>query len=146
MVLKKVENLAGEFRSFINRGNVLEVAVGIIIGAAFGKIVSSLVADIIMPALGMMIGEIDLTKLQLVLRRAYTGEDGAEHASVVIRYGMFMQAALDFIIIAFSVFIALKVAALTRRKKEAAAAAAPLAPDPKEVLLAEIRDILKNGK
>ncbi|MEA4862304.1 MAG: large-conductance mechanosensitive channel protein MscL [Victivallaceae bacterium] len=142
-MFSKVEGLAGEFRKFINRGNVIDVAVGIIIGAAFSKIINSLVADVVMPALGMLVGEIDLTKLQMVLRRAYTAPDGSEHASVVIRYGMFMQAALDFLIIAFSLFIAIKIASGIQRKR---AAAAPPPPDKKEILLAEIRDLLKERK
>ncbi len=140
----KVEGLAGEFRKFIDRGNVIDVAVGIIIGAAFSKIINSLVADVAMPALGMLVGEIDLTKLQLVLRRAYTAPDGSEHGSVAIRYGMLMQAVLDFLIIAFSLFIAIKTASRLQRRR--AASAPPPAPDQKEVLLAEIRDLLKERK
>jgi large conductance mechanosensitive channel len=124
-----------EFRDFAVRGNVVDMAVGIIIGAAFGKIVSSLVSDVIMPPIGMIIGGVDFTGLQVTLKAA----EGAVPA-VTLKYGAFLQQVFDFTIVAFAMFALIK--GITQLKKREAAAA-PL-PTGQEVLLAEIRDILKS--
>lgn len=126
-----------EFREFAMKGNVVDMAVGIIIGAAFGKIVSSLVADIIMPPLGLLIGGVDFKALSVVLRAAE-----GNIPAVVLNYGMFLQTIFDFIIVAFAIFMAIKVMNKVRREKEAQPDAPP-APSKEEVLLSEIRDLLK---
>lgn len=127
-----------EFREFAMKGNVVDMAVGIIIGAAFGKIVSSLVADVIMPPLGLIIGGVDFKQFSLVLREA----EGSVPA-VVMNYGMFIQTVFDFVIVAFAIFMAIKVMNKVRREKEEATPAEPAAPSTEEVLLSEIRDLLK---
>ncbi|MBS0971513.1 large-conductance mechanosensitive channel protein MscL [Chimaeribacter arupi] len=126
-----------EFREFAMRGNVVDLAVGVIIGAAFGKIVSSLVSDIIMPPLGLLIGGIDFKQFELVLREA----QGAAPA-VVMKYGVFLQNVFDFIIIALAIFIAVKLMNRLRRKEEEKPAPAPK-QSAEEKLLVEIRDLLK---
>ena len=135
-----------EFKDFITRGNVLDMAVGIIIGGAFGKIVSSLVSDIIMPPIGMLIGGMNFSNLHVVLKQAHADEaTGKMIEAVTINYGNFLQTTIDFLIIAFSIFIAIKFMNKLRTKKEEAPAAPP-APSKEEVLLTEIRDILKEKK
>jgi large conductance mechanosensitive channel len=129
-----------EFKEFAVKGNVVDMAVGIIIGIAFGKIVSSLVGDVIMPPLGVLLSGVDLTTLAVTIKEA-TGELPA----VVIGYGTFVQTVIDFIIIAFVIFIAIKGINSLKRKQEEAPAAPP-EPSPEEVLLSEIRDILKERK
>jgi large conductance mechanosensitive channel len=132
--------LLKEFREFALRGNVVDMAVGIIIGAAFGKIVSSLVADVIMPPLGLIIGGVDFTSLAVTLRPA-----AEKAAAVTLNYGKFVQTVVDFTIIAFAIFIAIKAMNALKRKQEAAPAEPP--PPPKqEVLLGEIRDLLKDRR
>ncbi len=127
-----------EFREFAMRGNVVDLAVGVIIGAAFGKIVSSLVADIIMPPLGLLIGGIDFKQFAWTLRPAI-----GDTPAVVMHYGIFIQNVFDFVIVAFAIFMAIKlINKLNRKKKEEPKA--PPAPTKEEVLLAEIRDILKH--
>lgn len=126
-----------EFREFAMRGNVVDLAVGVIIGAAFGKIVSSLVADIIMPPLGLLIGGIDFKQFAVTLRDAQ-----GDVPAVVMHYGVFIQNVFDFIIVAFAIFMAIKLMNKLNRKKEEAPAAPP-APSKEEVLLSEIRDLLK---
>ncbi|WP_165463637.1 large-conductance mechanosensitive channel protein MscL [Atlantibacter sp.] len=127
-----------EFREFAMRGNVVDLAVGVIIGAAFGKIVSSLVADIIMPPLGLLIGGIDFKQFAWTLRPAV-----GDTPAVVMHYGIFIQNVFDFVIVAFAIFMAIKlINKLNRKKKEEPKA--PPAPTKEEVLLAEIRDILKH--
>lgn len=123
-----------EFKEFAVKGNMIDMAVGIIIGAAFGKIVSSLVADIIMPPLGILIGGIDFTGLAYTLKDA---ADGAE--AVTLNYGAFIQNVVDFIIVAFAIFIVVKMINSAKKKEEAR----PVAPPKQEVLLEEIRDLLK---
>ncbi len=123
-----------EFREFAMRGNVVDLAVGVIIGAAFGKIVSSLVADIIMPPLGLLIGGIDFKQFAVTLREA--------QGDIVMHYGVFIQNVFDFLIVAFAIFMAIKLINKLNRKKEEPAAATP-APTKEEVLLTEIRDLLK---
>ncbi len=132
-----------EFKEFAMRGNVVDMAIGIIIGAAFGKIVSSLVADVVMPPLGLLIGGVDFTSLKLTLKEAVVDASGAiTSEGVSINYGNFIQTTFDFIIIAFAIFMVVK-GMNSMKKKEEAAPAAPPAPSKEEVLLAEIRDLLK---
>ncbi|MCR8913541.1 large-conductance mechanosensitive channel protein MscL [Marinobacter sp. PJ-38] len=126
-----------EFKEFAVKGNVMDMAVGIIIGVAFGKIVSSFVADVMMPPIGLLIGGVDFSNLVITLKAA---EEGAE--AVALRYGVFIQAVFDFVIVAFAVFIAVR-ALNSMRKKEAETPAAPPAPSAQEQLLMEIRDLLK---
>ena len=127
-----------EFKEFIMRGNVVDMAVGIIIGAAFGKIVSSFVADVIMPPIGVLVGGVDFSNLAWTIKEAV-----GETPAVVISYGKFIQTVIDFIIIAFAIFMAIKAMNSLKRKEEAAPAAPP-APPAQEVLLTEIRDLLKH--
>jgi large conductance mechanosensitive channel len=127
-----------EFRDFAMRGNVVDMAVGIIIGGAFGKIVTSLVNDVIMPPIGMLLGQVDFKKLELTLKAPLA--DGTGGAA--IKYGMFINTVLDFVIVAFCIFMVIK-AMNAAKKKEAVAPAAPPAPPKQEVLLEEIRDLLK---
>jgi large conductance mechanosensitive channel len=129
--------LVDEFKTFAMKGNVVDMAVGIIIGAAFGKIVSSMVSDIIMPPLGLLIGGVNFTDLKVVLK-AVTDTAPA----VTWNYGNFLQVCFDFLIVAFAVFLLIK-AINTAKKKEEAPPAAPPAPPKQEVLLTEIRDLLK---
>lgn len=131
-----------EFREFAVKGNVVDMAVGVVIGAAFGKIVSSLVADLIMPPLGLVIGGINFTNLKLVLSEASEGKP-----AVTWNYGSFLQAILDFLIIAWAIFLLVKGVNRLRRKEEAAATPpAPAAPAPEIQLLTEIRDALKGTR
>jgi large conductance mechanosensitive channel len=138
--------LLSEFKAFAVKGNMIDMAVGIIIGAAFGKIVSSLVADVIMPPLGVLIGGVDFSRLSLTLREAIpaTETDVASEA-VVLRYGKFAQSIVDFTIVAFAIFLGVK--AINRmRRREAAAPSTPPSPTPEQILLAEIRDLLKDAR
>ena len=131
-----------EFKEFAMRGNVLDMAVGIIIGGAFGKIVSSFVSDIIMPPLGMLIGGINFTNLKIVLKHAVTEGGQVVTPEVSLNYGNFLQQTLDFLIIAFAIFLLVKgVNRLSRKKEEAPAEPAP--PPADIQLLTEIRDLLK---
>jgi len=127
-----------EFKQFAVKGNMIDMAVGIIIGAAFGKIVSSLVADVIMPPIGVLIGGVNFTALKLTLKPAE-----GDVAAVTLNYGNFVQVAIDFLIIAWAVFLMVK-AINTMKRKEEAAPAAPPAPSKEVVLLGEIRDLLKS--
>lgn len=124
-----------DFKQFAMRGNVVDMAVGIIIGAAFGKIVSSLVADVIMPPIGFLVGGVDFSGLKLTLKEA---ADGAE--AVTLNYGQFIQTVIDFTIVAFAIFMLIRV--LQKMKKETPPA--PPAVTAEETLLTEIRDILKS--
>jgi large conductance mechanosensitive channel len=126
-----------EFREFAVKGNVVDMAVGIIIGAAFGKIVSSFVGDVIMPPLGILIGGINFTDLAFILKDAV-----GETPAVTLNYGRFIQTLVDFTIVAFAIFIMVK-GINTMKKKAAEAPPVPPAPTREELLLAEIRDILK---
>jgi len=125
------------FREFAMRGNVVDLAVGVIIGAAFGKIVSSLVSDIIMPPLGLLIGGIDFKQFHLVLREAHDNIP-----AVVMNYGVFIQNIFDFIIVALAIFVAINLMNKMRRKEEEKPAAPPK-PSAEETLLTEIRDLIK---
>ncbi|MBN2432037.1 MAG: large-conductance mechanosensitive channel protein MscL [Acidobacteria bacterium] len=130
-----------EFKEFAMRGNVVDMAVGIIIGGAFGKIVSSFVADVIMPPLGLLIGGVDFSDLAVTLKEAV-----GETAAVTIGYGKFIQTVLDFVIIAFAIFLVIKGMNALKRKKEEAPAAAPPKPSKEEELLTDIRDLLKERR
>lgn len=133
-----------EFKEFAMRGNVLDLAVGVIIGAAFGKITTSLVADIITPPIGLLLGQVDFASLSITLKEAV-----GNVPAVKINYGKFIQTVIDFIIIAAAIFLMIKsvnkMKTIALRKEEEAVAEAP-APEPtkEEILLTEIRDILKN--
>ena len=129
--------MMSEFKDFAMKGNVVDMAVGIIIGAAFGKIVASFVNDVLMPPIGLAIGGVDFSKLTHVLQAA---GDGVEE--VAIRYGAFMQSIIDFLIIALAIFMAVKVMNKMQKEKEEAPAE-PEAPAEDIVLLGEIRDLLK---
>ncbi|MBC7915605.1 MAG: large-conductance mechanosensitive channel protein MscL [Pyrinomonadaceae bacterium] len=131
-----------EFKEFTIRGNVIDLAVGVIIGASFGKIVASLVDDIIMPALGYVIGGIDFADKKIVLKQADIANKVTE---VSIKYGNFLNTLLQFLIIAFCIFLIIKFLNSLKRKQEVVIAE-PLPPGKEEVLLAEIRDILKGQK
>ena len=134
-----------EFKEFAVKGNAVDMAVGVIIGGAFGKIVSSVVADVIMPPLGLLIGGVNFTDLKWVMKPAEV-VDGKEIAAVTLNYGNFLQATFDFLIIAFSIFMFIKLITKLTEKKKAETPAAPPAPpvlSKEEVLLTEIRDILK---
>ena len=132
--------LIQEFNSFAVRGNVIDMAVGIIIGAAFGKIVSSLVEDVIMPPIGLAIGGVDFSDLAVTMKAASGGVP-----AVMLKYGKFVQTVLDFSIIAFAIFVLVK-GVNTLKKKEEAAPSVPAGPSKEEILLSEIRDILKAKK
>ena len=126
-----------EFKTFAMRGNVVDLAVGIVVGAAFGKIVSSFVADVIMPPIGLIIGGVNFTKLTFTLKEA-----AGDAAAVTINYGNFFQTLFDFLIIAFAIFMVIKgMNSLTQKKEEAPAE--PPAPTREEILLTEIRDALQ---
>jgi large conductance mechanosensitive channel len=129
--------MLNEFKAFAVRGNVIDMAVGIIIGAAFTKIVSSFVADVVTPPLGLLIGGVDFSNLAVVLKAAT-----AESPAVTLNYGQFIQTVFDFTIVAFAIFLAVKGINHLKRK-EAAAPSAPPAPTKEEVLLTEIRDALR---
>jgi large conductance mechanosensitive channel len=128
--------LLDEFKAFAMKGNVVDMAVGIIIGAAFGKIVSSLVSDIIMPPLGMLIGGVNFTDLKLDINPTAAKE-------VWWNYGNFIQVCFDFLIVALAVFLVIKAINAAQKKEAAAPPPAPPAPTKEETLLAEIRDLLK---
>ena len=132
-------SMMSEFRSFAMRGNVVDMAVGIVIGGAFGKIVSSFVNDVLMPPIGMLLGGVDFSSLAVTLKEA-----SGDVAAVTLSYGSFIQTVVDFIIIAFAIFMVVK-AMNSLKKKEEAAPPAPPKPSAEETLLTEIRDLLKKN-
>ena len=139
-------SLLKEFKDFAMRGNVIDLAVGVIIGGAFGKIVASLVADVIMPPIGLLVGGVNFVDLKWEMKAAEI-VDGVEKAAVTLNYGNFLQVTFDFIIVAFAIFMFIKgMNKLNKKKEEAPAPAAPPAPSKEELLLAEIRDLLKEKK
>ena len=132
-------SMMSEFKDFAMKGNVVDMAVGIVIGGAFGKIVSSFVADVLMPPIGLLLGNVDFSDLAVTLKAA---EEGAD--AVLMKYGVFIQTIVDFIIIAFAIFMVVK-AMNSMKKKEEEKPAAPPAPSKEEVLLTEIRDALRSN-
>ena len=148
---EKKKSFMGEFKTFIARGNVMDMAVGVIIGGAFGKISTSLVNDVIMPLISVLTGGVDFSNWKIVLKAAVTGADGVIDASteIAIRYGAFLATMLDFLIIAFAVFLMLKAINgfhdKLKKAEEEAPAKEPAPPEPsnEEKLLTEIRDLLK---
>ncbi len=130
-------SMVSEFKQFAMRGNVVDLAVGVVIGAAFGKIVSSLVADVVMPVIGLLVGGIDFSDMAITLKAA-----AGEQPAVLLGYGKLVQVTFDFIIVAFAIFMVVK--GINRMKKaEAAAPAVPPEPTAEQKLLTEIRDLLK---
>lgn len=130
--------IVSEFKEFAVKGNVVDMAVGVIIGAAFGKIVSSFVADVVMPPIGVVTGGVNFTKLEYVLKAAE-----GDKAAVALKYGSFLQNVFDFLIIAIAVFFMVRIINRVRRKEEEAPPPAPPEPSAEEKLLTEIRDLLK---
>jgi large conductance mechanosensitive channel len=130
-------SIVKEFKEFAVRGNVIDMAVGLIIGAAFGKIVSSLVADVIMPPIGLALGGVNFSALAITLKEA-----AGEAPAVVIAYGKFIQSIVDFVIVAFAIFMKVKQVNAFKKKEVEAPKPAP-APSQEETLLTEIRDLLK---
>ncbi len=134
-------SMMSEFKDFAMRGNVVDMAVGIVIGGAFGKIVSSFVADVLMPPIGILLGGVDFSDLSVTLKAAVEGAD-----AVLLKYGAFIQTVVDFLIIAFAIFLVVKAMnSVTAKEEEAPAPAAPPEPSKEEVLLTEIRDALRSG-
>jgi large conductance mechanosensitive channel len=134
-----------EFKDFISKGNVIDLAVGIIIGAAFGKIVASLVADVIMPPIGFILGGVNFTDLKIQIHPATVDAAGKVlKAAVTLNYGNFIQISFEFFIVAFSVFLLVKAVAILKRRQDAAEeeVATPLPPSREVELLSEIRDLL----
>ncbi|WP_394753193.1 large-conductance mechanosensitive channel protein MscL [Crenothrix sp.] len=127
-----------EFKEFAIKGNVIDLAVGVIVGAAFGKIVSSFVADVVMPPIGVMVGGVDFSKLAVTLK-----EKVGDVPAVTLNYGVFLQTIVDFTIVAFVIFMVIKMINSLKRA-EAAAPEAPHAPTKEELLLTEIRDLLRS--
>ena len=137
-------SMMSEFKDFAMRGNVVDMAVGIVIGGAFGKIVSSFVADVLMPPIGLLLGGMDFSSLAVQLKEASEGVE-----AVQLKYGVFVQTVVDFVIIAFAIFLVVKAmnsAKDAMSKEEEEAPAAPPEPSKEEVLLTEIRDALKAGR
>ena len=137
-----------EFKEFAMKGNVMDMAIGVIIGGAFGKIVTSLVNDILMPLIGALIGNVDFTTLSVTLREAVMEGDEVVKEAVTLHYGNFIQTTVDFLIVAFCIFLVIKLinkASSMVKKPEEEAPAAPAEPEPtkEEILLTEIRDLLK---
>ena len=132
-------SMVSEFKDFAMRGNVVDMAVGIVIGGAFGKIVSSFVADVLMPPIGLLLGGVDFSGLAVTLQEA-----AGEVEAVTLNYGTFIQTVVDFLIIAFAIFLVVK-AMNSMKKKEEEAPAAPPEPSKEEVLLTEIRDALRSS-
>lgn len=132
-------SIAKEFRDFINRGSVVDLAVGVVIGAAFGKIVASFVGDVLMPPIGLLLGGVDFSNIAITLKAAAGGDP---KTAVVLKIGTFINTCIDFLIVAFAIFLVVK-GFNHLRKKEEAKPAAPPAPTEDQKLLTEIRDILK---
>lgn len=138
-------NFIQEFKAFAMKGNVIDMAIGVIIGGAFGKIVSSIVADVIMPPIGLLVGGVNFTDLKWIMKPAEM-VDGKEIAAVTLNYGNFLQATFDFLIIVFSIFVFIKLFTKITAKKKTETPATPPAQTKEEILLTEIRDLLKEKK
>jgi large conductance mechanosensitive channel len=134
--------IVSEFREFISRGSMVDLAVGVILGAAYGKLVSTLVDQVIMPAVGMLLGGVDFSEFKIVLKAA---DAAAKKPEVAVQYGAFVNALIQFLIIGLTVFLLVKMVNAIRRftARQGGAAAAPAAPTPSEALLTEIRNLLK---
>lgn len=134
-----------DFKEFAMKGNVVDMAVGVIVGGAFGKIVSSLVNDVLMPVIGLCTGGMDFSDMKYVMQEAVMNGEEVVTPEVAIGYGQFIQYIIDFIIVAFSIFVAIRFLMKFKKKEEAAEAAPEPAPEPtkEEVLLTEIRDLLR---
>ena len=138
-------SIGKEFKEFAMRGNVVDMAVGIIIGAAFGKIITSFVSDVLLPPLGMIIGGTDFTSFKIQLSEPVISAGKIVSQGASLNYGNFLQVTVDFIIIAFAIFMMIKMMnRFMKRNEVPAAPAAPPAPSNEELLLTEIRDLLKN--
>lgn len=131
-----------EFKDFAMKGNVVDMAVGVIIGGAFGKIVTSLVADVIMPPIGAILGGVNFSDLAVTIQAASKTAEGVVIPAVVVSYGKFLQTVIDFTIVAAAIFLMIKILSSFKKKAEETPEAPP-APSNEEVLLAEIRDLLK---
>jgi large conductance mechanosensitive channel len=136
-------SFTSEFKEFVSKGNVVDLAVGVVIGAAFGNIVTSLVNDIIMPPLGLLIGGVNFSELKLIILQAGTNAAGKATDAVTINYGNFIQIAISFIIIALTIFVFVVKPMNVMKKKQVAAPETPAAPSKEQILLSEIRDLLK---
>lgn len=137
--------LLKDFKDFAMRGNVVDMAIGVIIGGAFGKIVTSIVENIIMPPIGVLTGGVDFSGLKITLKEAVVNGEETVSEAVYLNYGLFIQDVVNFLIIAFCIFLMVKgIASLNKKKEEAAAAEPAPKPSNEEVLLTEIRDLLKN--
>ncbi|MEX1189456.1 MAG: large-conductance mechanosensitive channel protein MscL [Bacteroidia bacterium] len=134
--------IISEFKTFAMRGNVMDMAVGIIIGGAFGKIIGSLVSDVIMPPIGLALGGVNFSELKITLQEAVMEGETVATEAVSINYGAFIDTVIQFLIVAFAIFMVIK-GMNSAKKKEVEAPAAPPAPSKEEVLLGEIRDLLK---
>jgi large conductance mechanosensitive channel len=132
-----------EFKEFISQGNVVDLAVGVVIGAAFGKIVSSLVEDILMPPLGMLVGGVNFTDLKMIIQHASVDATGNAIQAVTINYGNFIQVAISFVMIALAIFLFVVKPMNKMKKKELAAPSNPPVLTKEEILLTQIRDLLK---
>ena len=136
-----------EFKDFAMRGNVIDLAVGVIIGGAFGKIVASLVADVIMPPIGLLVGGVRFTDLKWEMKPAEIVDGVEKAAAVTLNYGNFLQVTFDFIIVAFAIFLFIKaINRFNKKKEDAPTPVAPPAPTKEEQLLTEIRDLLKEKR
>ena len=132
-----------EFKAFAMRGNVIDMAVGIIIGGAFGKIIASLVSDVIMPPIGLLLGNIDFSQMAIVLKKESVDAAGTAVPAVTLGYGMFINTIVNFLIVALAIFAVIKIMSAAKKKEEAAPAVPP-PPSAEERILTEIRDILSS--
>ncbi len=138
-------SIVKEFRSFLMKGDIVNLATAVIVGGAFGKIVASFTNDVIMPPIGLLLGKVDFKDLKLVIQEAIPASDGVEAIQeVAINYGMFLQTVFDFVIIGFCIFMVLKAYEKAKKKEEPAPASETPKGPTQEELLAEIRDLLKN--
>ena len=136
-------SFSSEFKEFVSKGNVVDLAVGVVIGAAFGKIITSLVEDILMPPIGLIIGGVNFADLKMVIKGATVDAAGVAVPAVSINYGNFIQVAISFTIVALAIFVFVVKPMNSMKKNQAVAPAAPPAPTKQEVLLSEIRDLLR---
>ena len=136
-------SFTSEFKEFISKGNVVDLAVGVVIGAAFGKIVNSLVEDLLMPPIGLIIGGVNFADLKVIIKSATVDAAGVAVPAVSINYGNFIQVAISFIIVALAIFVFVVKPMNSMKKKQVDSPATPPAPTKQEVLLSEIRDLLR---